>query len=76
MPTPIKVVELRDTAWVVEELALLSPAQLAKKLCELHSDESYCKQSSVDWVIKRHMSDAQRQKVKYQRVHRVSRISL
>lgn len=71
MPTPIKVVELRDTAWVVEELSYQSPAQLAKKLSDLHNDENYCKQSSVDWVIKRHMTDAQRQRVKYQRVHKV-----
>ena len=64
MATPIKYKELTDREWVRQKLLVekLSPAQLAKELG--------CPRSSVDWVMKRHMTSEEAAQVKLERVHK------
>lgn len=64
MPTPIKYVQLTDKEFVRQKLIVdkLSPAQLAK--------EVGCPRSSVDWVIKRYLSQEEASQVRLERVHK------
>jgi hypothetical protein len=70
MPTPVKVLELTNKEWLREELKTLSPAQVAKKLNELHNDPKYCTRSSVDWAYKRYFTLEEQEQVKLERIHK------
>jgi uncharacterized protein YjaG (DUF416 family) len=70
MPTPLKVVEL-TRAYVLEKSRNgFAPSQIAQELNDLHQDPTYCKRSSVQWVIDRYLTEEEKKEVKLLRKHK------
>lgn len=59
MSTPVKYGELKDLKWVFEQLKIMSPTQLAKKVG--------CPLSSILWTRDRYFSEEMKNEIKYER---------
>lgn len=62
MATRVKYKELLNKEWVMEKLKLMSPSDLAKEIG--------APPSSVHWVISRYFTKEERERIKYERVHK------